>query len=291
MFGKITPRLGSKAVKRTVIVALIILAFTGGYKLRPRLTAENLVAVYGKYVLLLPSHKEALKDNVLETVMKTDYRALIGIHTAADVAARRKAAADYIFRGLPGALEQRPNRVETNVLFLPLADLNNLAGIDRLTVTMPYGIESIIFHLRPRFDQSCLMIYQEGHRVSFVARKLFLKRVLGEGCHILALSLPLTGGINNRPEIDHPRFGRILLNDPDDLEFLDSEKNSSLQYFITPLIAALNHALDGRSFSRIGATGFSGGGWAVEILAALDPRIKASYAAMGQPRATPSPLL
>lgn len=287
-YGLSTPKAGGATWRRTAllcmaIVVLVWVAFFAGYKLRPRLNAESLVTLYAKYILRQPSHKEELEKHVLPMAMKTDYRALIGLYSAGDVAARRRAAAAYIFRGDPpsGGLARRPDVVEPDVLFLPLADLSNLAGIDRLTVTMPYGVNSVIFHLKPKRDNNCLMVYQEGHRVSFLARKPFLKRLLGEGCHVVALSLPLTGGLNNRPEIDHPRFGHFLLNDPDDLEFLDNDASSSLQYFMTPLVAALNHALDGRSFGRVGATGFSGGGWAVEILAALDPRITASYAVAG----------
>lgn len=263
------------------ILAFGAVCFVAGYRLQAKLTAEALVASYAKYVEGLPSHKQSLEDGLIPQVMATDYGNLIEVHTAEDVTARRAAAIGYIFRGLPDAMERQPDRIERDVIFPPLADLDNLAGIDRLTVVMDWGIESAVYHLKPARSRSCLMLYQEGHRDSMVARKPFLARMLAEGCDVYGLSLPLTGGLNNRPEIDHPRFGRILFNDPDDLRFLDSADSSSLHFFILPLIATLNHALAEKSYERVGATGFSGGGWAVEILAAIDPRITASYAVAG----------
>lgn len=263
-----------------LVPALIATAFVAGYKLRPRLNAETLYTAYAKYVQGQPSHKEEPEDGVLEHVMATDYARLIDLPDRATIEARRKAMADYLFRGEPAGMQRRPDEVEHGVVFPPLADLK-VAGIDLLTVNMPWGVDSKIYLLRASQPQSCLMIYQEGHRVSFLERKRFLRRMIDQGCDVLALSMPLTGGMNSRPLIDHPRVGRIQLNDPDDLQLLNSPRHSSLAYFITPLVAALNHALDQGSYERIGATGFSGGGWTVQIFAALDPRVQTTYSVAG----------
>lgn len=257
-----------------------ILAFAAGWTLRPKLTAEAVFTAYAKYVVQQPSHKQVLEHGVIDTVMATDYRKLNGV-TSAEIAAERRAAMGaYLFRGEPAGMARRPDRVARDVIFPPLADLG-VERLDVLTVDLPHGVNSEIYYLRAKPARSCLMIYQEGHRVSFLDRKRFLQRVVDEGCDVLALSLPLTGGMNARPLVDHPRLGRILLNDPDDLQLFDSQSYSSLAYFVTPLVAALNHALDERRYERVGATGFSGGGWAVQVLAALDPRIQATYSVAG----------
>lgn len=261
-------------------LVLALVAFLAGYKLRPRLNAETLYTAYAKYVEGQPSHKQTAKGGVIDTVVDTDFATLIDLPDRAAVEAKRAAMAAYVFRGEPAGLARRPDRVERDVLFAPLAELQ-LAGIDVLTVDMPWGVDSRIYHLRATNPRSCLMIYQEGHRVSFLARKRFLRRMISEGCDVLALSLPLTGGMNARPLVDHPRYGKLQLNDPDDLQLLNSRGYSSLGYFLTPLAAALNHALDQRAYDLIGATGFSGGGWAVELFAALEPRIQATYSVAG----------
>lgn len=254
--------------------------FAAGWTLRGRLSAEVVYAAYAKYIARQPSHKQLLENGVFDTVMGTDYRALNGVRNAADAEARRHDMAAYLFRGEPAGLARRPDAVERDASFPPLADLQ-VSRIDLLTVTMPYGVNSVVYHLRAAKPRSCLMIYQEGHRVSFLERKRFIDRVTAEGCDVLALSLPLTGGMNARPLVDHPRLGRILLNDPDDLQLLDSRAYSSLAYFITPLVAALNHALDEGVYQRVAATGFSGGGWAVQVLAAMDPRVQTTYSVAG----------
>lgn len=266
---------------KTLAIALPACAlFAAGWTLRGKMSAEAAYTIYAKYIAGQPSHKQQLQDGRIDTVMATDYRALNGVRSAADAEARRREMAAYLFRGEPAGLARRPDAVERDHLFPPLADLH-LARIDVLTVRMPYGVESQVYHLHAEKPRSCLMIYQEGHRVSFLERKRFLDRMTAAGCDVLALSLPLTGGMNARPLVNHPRLGRILLNDPDDLQLLDSRDYSSLAYFITPLVAALNHALDERTYERVGATGFSGGGWAVQVFAALDPRVQATYSVAG----------
>lgn len=258
----------------------VILAFAAGWTLRPKLTAEATFTAYAKYLARQPSHKQTLEDGVIDTVIETDYRRLNGVVSAEAAEQRRAAMAAYVFRGEPAGLGRRPDRVERDAFFPPLADLG-LARLDTLTVDLPFGVNSVAYYLHAKQPRSCLMIYQEGHRVSFLERKRFLQRLVDEGCDVLALSLPLTGGMNARPLIDHPRLGRILLNDPDDLQLFDSQSYSSLAYFLTPLVAALNHALDEHQYVRVGATGFSGGGWAVQLLAALDPRIQTTYSVAG----------
>lgn len=270
-----------KIAMRVGLVALWTAAsVTAGWVLHKKATPEALYTAYAKYIIGQPSHKQNLSEGVIDTVVETDYAVLNGVTSQALADQRRAAMAAYIFRGDPQGMTRRPDEVETNQTFLPLQGLQ-IGSIDVLTVDMPYGINSKVYFLHAAKPRSCLMIYQEGHRVSFLARSRYLDRLVADGCDVLALSLPLTGGMNSRPLIDHPRLGRVLLNDPDDLQLLDSAGYSSLSYFITPLVAALNHALDQRRYDLVGATGFSGGGWAVQVLGALDPRIQVTYSVAG----------
>jgi len=278
----LTPRRRGAKAWLGVVLLVAVAAFIAGYKMRPRLTVETWQSVWAKYVERQPSHKSRTGDPAIPEVMGTDFNRLIQLRTAGEVESRRRQAIEYIWRGKSvGWGDVRPDQVERDVFFAPLEDLTAVESIDRLVVTLPFGITSEVFHLKPKKRRSCLMLYQEGHRVSFLERRRFLKRLVAEGCDVLALSFPLTGGINNRPEIDHPRFGRLLMNDPDDLQLVDSASDSFLYYFLAPLVASLNHALAENQFDRVGATGFSGGGWAVAILAALEPRIQASYSVAG----------
>lgn len=263
------------------IVLTAVASFIAGLLTRPLIKDERIYQAYARYVLDQPPHKQKPDDaGVFDTVAGTDFSGLVSVNSLQDVEARRQALAAFIWRGAPSPFGRYPEQVEAGST-LPFMDIAGLERVERLEIHMPLGVTSVATVLVPQHQRSCLMLYQEGHRVSFLERKRLLRRFVDSGCQVIALSLPLTGGDNSRPLIDHPRFGRILLNDPDKLEILETKNFSTLQYFLTPPIVALNHVLKDRTFQRIGMTGFSGGGWVTTLVAALDPRIQRSYAIAG----------
>lgn len=263
------------------LVVLAGLCFCLGIVIRSAVKLDRVDQIVARYVRQQPFHKQRPdEDGVFDTVRRTDFNALIDFDGTHDIASRRTALSEFIWRNAVIPFGRLPDRVESQIP-IALADIEGLATAERLEIDMPYGVTSVAYHLLPKYPKSCLMVYQEGHRVSFLERKGLLRRLVDAGCNVVALSYPMTGGDNSRPEIDHPRFGRILLNDPDKLELLETEGFSTLQFFLTPPIVALNHALSGRSFDRIGISGFSGGGWAAEMVAAIDPRIHLTYSVAG----------
>lgn len=263
------------------VVLIAVASFIAGLLVRPFIKDERIYQAYARYVLHQPPHKQKADDaGVFDTVATTDFSGLVTVNSQQDVEARRQALAAFIWRGAPSPFGRYPEQVEAGST-VPFIGIAGLERVERLEIRMPLGVTSVVTVLIPRHQRSCLMLYQEGHRVSFLERKRLLRRFVDSGCQVIALSLPLTGGDNSRPTIDHPRFGRILLNDPDKFEILETENFSTLQYFLTPPIVALNHVLKDRTFRRIGMTGFSGGGWVTTLVAALDPRIQRSYAVAG----------
>lgn len=263
------------------LAALASLFFCLGVVTRSAVKLDRVDQIVARYVRQQPLHKQRTDDDgVFDTVRRTDFDALIGFEGAHDIAARRSALMAFIWRNSASPFERMPDRIERGFP-IALADINGLEAAERLEIEMPYGVTSVAYHLIPKAPKSCLMIYQEGHRVSFLERKGLLRRLVDAGCSVVALSYPMTGGDNSRPEIDHPRFGRILLNDPDKLALVETEAFSTLQFFLTPPIIALNYALSRRPFDRVGISGFSGGGWAAEMVAALDPRVHFTYAVAG----------
>lgn len=258
-----------------------VLAFAAGLYLRPQIKDDRISQFIARYVDQQPRHKQKPDhQGVFDTVAETDFASLIDIGDEADIARKRRDLTAFIWRNAEAPFDRLPDVVEDGSI-LPFIDIDSAASVERLEIRMPLGVNSVVFDIRPKRPTSCLMLYQEGHRVSFLARKGLIRRLVDAGCEVVALSLPLTGGDNSRPEIDHPRFGRILLNDPDKLELLETETFSTLQFFLTPPIVALNHVLAQRHFDRVGMAGFSGGGWVTELVAALDPRVQHSYAVAG----------
>ncbi|MGE4280268.1 MAG: hypothetical protein AB7G62_11810 [Magnetospirillum sp.] len=261
--------------------AIVLAAFLSGLFVRPLIKDERIYQLYARYVLKQPSHKQKSDENgVFDTVAKTNFAEHVTLHSMPDIETRRQKLSSFIWRHAFSPFGRDPDRV-TEASKLPFIDIAAVKQVQKLEIHMPLGVTSVATVLVPRKSRSCLMLYQEGHRVSFLERKRLLRRFLEAGCHVIALSLPLTGGDNSRPEINHPRFGHILLNDPDKFEILETESFSTLQYFLTPPIVALNHALKQRSFKHIAMAGFSGGGWVTTMVAALDPRIQYSYSIAG----------
>lgn len=259
----------------------LVLAFLGGLLARPYVKDDRILQNFARYVMGYPLHKQRLNEaRVFDTVAATDFSALIRVRDGADVAEKRRQLAQVIWRNAQSPFGRQPDAVLDGPL-LPFADIASIRQVQRLRVDMPLGVTSEIFVLTPKAPRSCLMLYQEGHRVSFLERKSLLRRLVDSGCTVAALSYPLTGGVNSRPEIDLPRLGRILLNDPDKLELLETEEFSTLQFFLTPPMVALNHLLAQQSFTLVGMAGFSGGGWVTTMVAALDPRIQTSYSVAG----------
>ncbi|OAN49845.1 hypothetical protein A6A05_13060 [Magnetospirillum moscoviense] len=241
------------------------------------------MALYAKYIEGQPNLAKRPKslDGIHPGVKVTDFHHLNTLGGPEDVARRRQMVTDYVWRGFGLPFGVRPDKVEHAVAFPPLMGISNLASVDRLTIEMPYGIKSVAFVLHPDKARSCLMIYQEGHLHSFLERRGYLEKVVAGGCTALALSLPLTGGINNQPTIDHPRFGVLNLLNVDALELLHTRTFSAMGFYLTPVIVGLNHLLAEHSFDRVGMTGFSGGGWVTVMAAALDQRIQRSYPVAG----------
>jgi pimeloyl-ACP methyl ester carboxylesterase len=266
-----------------IIIGLVIGAFLLGALAGARVSPERIDTLIARYGQGLAVHKQSLSRlGMFDTVQQTDFRGLIGIHAEADIEARRKALGAFIWRGQPPVRGRLPEEVERDVTVPLLADISSLASVDRLTIHMDLGVTSVVHMLHARANTGkCLILYHEGHGASFLARKVLIRRVLDQGCDVAALSLPLTGNDNSRPTIDHARFGRILLNDPDKFELLETERQSTIQFFLTPPLVTLNWALAEKFYERVGMIGFSGGGWVTVMAAALDPRIQRSYAVAG----------
>lgn len=271
-------------IRKLGFASALLIAFASGWWTSQPNTSERLAKLYAQYVRAQPSHKYDLPDGgVFPLVAANDYhRAVSALVQPRDIEARRRDAMAFIWRG--GAADpfvRRPDNVERDTIEPLLADLDGLESVDRLTIGQPLGLDSIVFYLHAEAPRNCLMLYHEGHRDSFLLRKRFLQKMLSSGCDVLALNLPATGPWNPRPEFVHPRFGHVLISDPDQLEILETRDFGTIQLFLTPPIVALTHALTEKRYERVGMTGFSGGGWITQMVSALDPRIRASYSVAG----------
>ena len=205
-----------------------------------------------------------------------DVESLLTLHDSEEVAARREALIAYLWgeQGFPQ--EKRPAQVIENIQDARFARLSGLETIDKLVVELDYGLRSYAYHFRPRQPNKRLVIYHQGHLGGFERGIETIEFFVSRGYHVVALAMPLVG-MNNRPVVVTPRFGRIVLTKHDHLKMLDRP----FQPFLEPVAVVLNHALAEEQYQSVSMVGLSGGGWTATLCAAIDPRIQTSYPVAG----------
>lgn len=229
----------------------------------------------------------ALKAQVLlepETLVSarisldTNVNELISIKNAEDATAKRAELVNFIWG--PGGLPKNlPASVDKAIADDRYAGLSNLKQIDRLNVTMDWGLTSTAYHFIPAQSNGKLLIYHGGHDGDFIVAKDQIAFFLKNGFAVIALSMPLETP-NNRPIVDLERIGKIQLTFHDQLKLLKMKTGHPVQLFLTPITVCLNYAQP-LGYDSIYMTGVSGGGWTTTIYAALDPRITRSYPVAG----------
>lgn len=208
---------------------------------------------------------------------ETDANSLIDIDGAGGVAARRKAVIRYIWmrKGFPS--KKLPAKIEQDITddrYAEMFDMS-LRQIDKLTIEMDYGLNSIVYHFIPKEANDKLFIYHQGHRGDFIQGKDTIKALLDKGYSVMGLSMPLLG-MNNKPVVDLDRFGRFHVVNHDHMKLL----KSPIRFFVEPVVAAINYGKK-LGYDQVNMIGISGGGWTTTVCAAVDPRIKHSYPVAG----------
>ncbi len=203
-----------------------------------------------------------------------DPLAQIGIRSAPEAASVRAALVDYIWKGA-GFPTRLADGVAYDIDDADYADLPNLLEIDRITVGMEYGVDSIVYRFVPTVDVGRLAIYHQGHDGTFYWGKATIAFFLARGYTVLALSMPLLGK-NSTPTVEIDGVAHPLMTH-DDFAALESDTFTPIHYFVEPVAVALNQALAETEFQSVHMAGISGGGWTTTLYAAIDPRVAGSY--------------
>lgn len=205
------------------------------------------------------------------------------IQSEADIISKRNALVAFIWNNdgfpstkLPDSVQighKDPGR---------FGDLDEvIESVDKITVRMDYGIESIayLFHAQSDNGQNTLIIYHEGHVNDFMEHEAVLNHFLSDGYAVLAFSMPLFGE-NGQPTIDTERFGTVTLATHDHFRLIESDL-SPIKFFLEPVAVSLNYVEQTHEYDVIVMTGLSGGGWTTVLYSAIDPRISHSYPVAG----------
>ena len=176
-----------------------------------------------------------------------------------------------------------PQHIETNIEDETFNNLGLIKQIDKFTVDMKYGVNSIIFLIHPEIQSHDeLIIYHNGHgpySVDLYEGKNTIRFFLEKGYPVLVVSMPLEA-INNNPTVivdEEP----ILLDNHTKFKFIVSEEFNPLSYFFEPLAVILNFLDKEYEFKKYHLMGISGGGWTSSVYPAIDQRISTSFSVAG----------
>lgn len=212
---------------------------------------------------------------VTDEMRRFDPATIIRLQSASDFDARRQMLRNVAF-GQSVIPDVRPDTVTRGVSHEDYAEMKNLASVDELIVVMRHSIASRIHHLIADDRINRLAIVHRGHGHDFSSLRQISTSLVAAGVDVLVIYMPLCGP-NNRPILDHPFLGPVLLENHDHLIHIERP----LEIFMLPVAAAMNHALAFFDYEKVLMTGSSGGGWTTDVYAAIDTRINVSFSVAG----------
>ena len=209
---------------------------------------------------------------------KFDASSIIEIETKKDLNSKRTALINYIWKDqIPIKL---PTNIEEHFIDDTFSDIKNLKRLDKITIEMEHGINSIAYFFTPYESNNKLIIYHHGHAGDFSLEKNTLASFLNNGYSVVGFNMPLIG-MNNQPVIETSDFGPIKFISHKQFPLLESSKFSPIKYFVEPIVLSLNYIDENYDFDSYYMVGLSGGGWITVLYSAIDERISESYSVAG----------
>ena len=209
---------------------------------------------------------------------KFDTNSIIGIETKEDLNYKKTSLIKYIWKNqMPTKL---PANIEENFIDDNFRDIKNLQQIDKITIEMEHGINSIAYLFIPYESNNKLIIYHQGHDGDFLLGKNTIQFFLKNGYSIIAFNMPLKG-MNNQPVIETSDFGPIKFISHKQFPLLESSKFSPIKYFVEPIVLSLNYIDESYNYDDYYMVGISGGGWTTVVYSAIDERVSKSYSVAG----------
>ena len=209
---------------------------------------------------------------------KFDASSIIEIETKKDLNSKRTALINYIWKDqIPTKL---PTNIEEHFIDDTFSDIKNLKRLDKITIEMEHGINSIAYFFTPYESNNKLIIYHHGHAGDFSLEKNILTSFLNNGYSVVGFNMPLIG-MNNQPVIETSDFGPIKFISHNQFSLLESPKFSPIKYFVEPIALSLNYIDENYDFDSYYMVGLSGGGWITVLYSAIDERISESYSVAG----------
>jgi len=214
---------------------------------------------------------------------QADVNSLIEINSESDIGQKRDFLIEYFWDA--GSFQRVKDKsqlpeVEIDISDSSYKDFQNLKRIDRLTVEMEYGINSVSYLFIPEQSNEKLILYHQGHGGDFLLGKDTIQFFLDRNFTVLAMAMPLLG-MNNQPVVEIDGLGKIKLISHDQLRLLEANNFNPMKIFLDPIRINLNFIEMEYDFKQYSMIGLSGGGWTTVVYSAIDERISDSFSVAG----------
>ena len=226
------------------------------------------------------------KTELNPVISKFNSNTIVQIQNESDIKKIRDELIFYIWNEPPSVIFPSENLskiipvAKKNFLDKRFENLDNIKSIEKLSIEMKHGVNSIVYIFHAEKSNNELIIYHQGHSGGFINGKSTINYFLNNGYSVMAFSMPLMG-MNNQPIINVENIGTMKFFEQEQFKFLESEHFSPLNYFFTPINLSINYLDLNYNFNNYHMIGISGGGWTTTIYPALDTRISKSFAVSG----------
>ena len=228
--------------------------------------------------------EKAIEDN--QFIIQADLDSLIKIDDEEDIDQKRNELIEFFWN--VGSIQHFDNitfrpqlpEVESDISDSRYNNFQNLKRIDKLTVEMEYGINSISYLFTPEKSNEKLILYHHGHAEDFLSGKDTIQFFLDRNFTVLAMTMPLMG-MNNQPVVEIDGLGEMKLISHNQFKLLESNNFNPMKLFLDPIEINLNFVEKEYDFNRYSIVGLSGGGWTAVVYSAIDDRISDSFSVAG----------
>ena len=226
---------------------------------------------------VLIKKETSVKINLFIT--QTDLNSLVKIDKESSIDQKRNDLIEFFWN--VGSLERVQHdgqlpEVESDISDSRYSNFQNLKQIDKLTIEMEHGINSVSYLLLPEKSNEKLILYHHGHDGDFLLGNDTIQFFLERDFTVLAMTMPLVG-MNNQPIIEIDGFGEMHLISHDQFSLLEQNTFNPMKLFIHPIQVNLNFLDKEYDFKRYSIIGLSGGGWTGLVYSAIDDRISDSF--------------